>query len=226
MGTPYIPNMVPVKFTKYVEDNIKPLYELEKSGHDWKHIEEVMLNMSILLQKAENSSMDDGTIHPVNCYLAVVFHDFSLAADIRNKRETHEIDSGMLFQMDEFIRQNLDPPQINKITDAIYKHRASSGEQKRTTLGKLLFQADRCFYTMKPEDVFKRSFTFNRKHNCLDTDIEVSIKAVNHLIEKYGEHGYAYDVIYFPEGTAEFRNNMKVFLDEARLLLGDKIKED
>ena len=220
----YIPYMIASDIVDYVNTNIKPLYEQESTGHDWEHIKNVMINMSHLRQSIENDtgSIDDGTFSIQNCYLAVVYHDISLT-DPRNSRDTHDQDSAQIFEYDQFIRANIHPKSIERIADAIRKHRASSGKQDRTTLGKLLFQADRGFITMTPEDVFKRSFTFHSKDNTYDTYPEISIKALKHMINKYGDNGYAYDNIYFPQGVAEFKAKMKVFLDEAKLLFGDKL---
>ena len=218
----YIPNFTNPKLVKYVEENIKPLYEAESTGHDWNHITNVMINMSKLREMVEDTSLDDGTFHPDKCYLAVVYHDISLCYP-GNSRETHEIDSGELFQTDQFIRDNVHPDAIKVIADAIYKHRASTGRDHKTTLSKLLYQADRGFLTMTPEDVFKRSKAFHeaRAYKTHDTYIETTLRAIAHMKNKYGENGYAYNTIYFQDGVLDFRHNMEQFLYTCILLFGE-----
>lgn len=198
----------------YVNNNIKPLYDQEKSGHNWTHIQNVIINIEHLI--SENSLSYNKLL---NLYLAAIYHDISLTQN--GDRSTHEKDSANIFRNDNYINSILNKEDIEEIADAIYTHRASSDIKDRSMLGKILFQADRCYYTDTPIDLFIRSRNTVMTQYFGLSYIEVSIKAIEHLIDKYGESGYAYKTSYFILNNKDtFKANMINFIHEAKIILG------
>lgn len=205
---------------KYIQENIQPIYLTNRNAHGWDHIEDVLIDAKHIFYDLYDSGIqNDGTLNEINLVLAVVYHDISLSKN--GFRETHAEDSAEIFRNDEYIKSVLDEKSINDIYNAILLHRASSGAQHRSLLGKILYQADRCFYSCTPLTTFKRSFMFNKSENPDLPHISISKLTIDHLVNKYGNYGYAYNDLFLPKSAMKYKEAMKEFIEVAKLLLGN-----
>ena len=75
-------------------------------------------------------------------------------------------------------------------------------------------------FTSEPIDVFMRSRKYWEEKFPLLPYTDVSKKALQHVIEKNGEKGYAYDCIYFPKSVKPYKEKMLKFISESKLILG------
>ncbi len=118
-------------------------------------------------------------------YTIASYHDLGHYID----RKTHEIISAEIFMKDEKIKQWFTDEQRSIIKEAIEDHRASSNHEPRTIYGKIVSTADRTIIDI--DNTIKRSYSYG-KRNYIGLSEEEQIERVyQHLIEKYGENGYA-----------------------------------
>ena len=91
--------MVNNKLKKYVEDNIKSLYEKNNyGGHGWEHILSV-LNRCFELMKIFKLELNKDMV-----YTIAAFHDIGYRQDPEN----HEQVSSEMFLSDEFMKEYFD----------------------------------------------------------------------------------------------------------------------
>lgn len=224
-----IENFIKPNILKYVNENIKPLYEKEETGHDWKHIQAVLDNANYII---DFIFKDDELVHDMigtifgesfsytRVYIAIIYHDISLTYGM--PRESHQYDSSEIFFKDEFMREQLTSEDRFAIMDAIKKHRASS-HCARNLLERIVFQSDRGFRGNSYSNVFKRSFTFNKAKNPKLSNIEVAKLAYDHIKGKYGVDGYAYETIYFETpDVVKFQNDMYKFISILDMILKEE----
>ncbi len=165
------------ELVQYIENEIFPLYNRNEEGHGINHIKTVIKRS---LELAKDYDVDLDMVYTIASY-----HDLGHYID----RKTHEIISAEIFMKDEKIKQWFTDEQRSIIKEAIEDHRASSNHEPRTIYGKIVSTADRTIIDI--DNTIKRSYSYG-KRNYIGLSEEEQIERVyQHLIEKYGENGYA-----------------------------------
>ena len=162
---------------EYIEKEIFPLYDKNEEGHGVSHIRTV-IQRSLNFAKDYNVNVDI-------VYTVAAYHDLGNHID----RKKHEIISAEIFMKDEKIKKWFTDEQRKIIKEAIEDHRASSKHEPRTIYGMIVSTADRAIIDI--DNSIKRSYSYG-KRNYIGLSEEEQIERVyNHLLEKYGENGYA-----------------------------------
>jgi len=185
---------------KYIEENIFPEYEKNEEGHRLDHIKYVI----------DRSFKFASTIPNINynmVYVIAAYHDIGHHIDAKR----HEIISAEIMEKDTQLKKYFNEEELKIIKEAIIDHRASSKPEPRTIYGKIVSTADR---DNTVEDCLKRTYTHGREHTEGLTDEELFARAYEHLLNKFGNDGYA--KFYFEDTKYE------QFLIDIRKLLEDK----
>ena len=165
------------KLVEYIEKKIFPLYDRNEFAHGINHIKTVIRRS---LELADGYDVDFNIVYTVAAY-----HDLGHFID----RKRHEIISAEMFMKDENIKRWFADEQRMVIKEAIEDHRASCNHVPRTIYGKIVSTADRTIVDM--DNTIKRSYTYGKKNYIGLSEEEQFDKVYEHLVEKYGERGYA-----------------------------------
>ena len=165
------------KLVEYIEKKIFPLYDRNEFAHGINHIKTVIRRS---LELADGYDVDFNIVYTVAAY-----HDLGHFID----RKRHEIISAEMFMKDENIKRWFADEQRMVIKEAIEDHRASCNHVPRTIYGKIVSTADRTIVDM--DNTIKRSYTYGKKNYIGLSEEEQFERVYEHLVEKYGENGYA-----------------------------------
>lgn len=165
------------KLVEYIEKKIFPLYDRNEFAHGINHIKTVIRRS---LELADGYDVDFNIVYTVAAY-----HDLGHFID----RKRHEIISAEMFMKDENIKRWFADEQRMVIKEAIEDHRASCNHVPRTIYGKIVSTADRTIVDM--DNTIKRSYTYGKKNYIGLSEEEQFDRVYEHLVEKYGESGYA-----------------------------------
>lgn len=167
--------MVTESLRQYIEDSILPLYDGFDAAHQRDHV-----NMVI------EQSLEMATKYGLNedlTYVIGAYHDVGML----NGRELHHLDSGRYLREDLWLKDWLDPEQVETAAQAVEDHRASNGSEPRSIYGKVVAEADRF---IDADMVIVRTIQFGFA-NYPELNKENQWKrAYDHLVEKYGDNGY------------------------------------
>ena len=75
------------------------------------------------------------------------------------------------------------------VKEAIEDHRASSTHEPRSIYGKIISTADRTIIDI--DNTIKRTYSFGKRHYAGLSEKQQIERVYDHLVEKYGEKGYA-----------------------------------
>ena len=170
---------------KYIEDKILPSYEKNDSGHNLEHINYVI----------KRSLKFASTIPSINLdmvYVVAAYHDIGHYVDAKN----HEKVSAEMLENDENLKKYFTLEQIKTMSDAVYDHRASLEGDPRNIYGKIVSSADRNTSIISP---LKRTYSYRIKHYPNDGIDKIIEDSREHLLNKFGESGYALDKMYFKD---------------------------
>ena len=182
----------------FVEQEIVPRYDDFDAGHGRDHVRTVIsqaLNLAQYYPEADRCIL----------LVAAAYHDLGLI----NGRERHHIDSALIVQEDERLRQWFSKEEIDTIANAAEDHRASSGHEPRTIYGRIVAEADRI---IDGETIVRRALQYGLSHYP-DLDKEEQYRRLmDHMLEKYAEGGYL--KLWIPHGDnarrlEEFRHTLK-----------------
>lgn len=190
------------EIVNYIEKNVFPSYEKNDAGHGINHIKYV-INRS--LKFAEN--VKDINFDMV--YVIASYHDIGHYIDAKN----HEKVSAQILLNEKWLEKYFTKDEINVMSQAIEDHRASLEYEPRSIYGKIISSADRNTSLELP---LKRTYTYRLKHSPNSTLDEIIEESRLHLIDKFGDEGYANEKMYFED--KEYDN----FLKEIRKLCSDK----
>ena len=165
------------KLVEYIEKEIFPLYDRNEFAHGINHIKTVIRRS---LELADGYDVDFNIVYTVAAY-----HDLGHFID----RKRHEIISAEMFMKDENIKRWFADEQRMVIKEAIEDHRASCNHVPRTIYGKIVSTADRTITDI--DNTIKRSYTYGKKNYIGLSEEEQFERVYEHLVEKYGENGYA-----------------------------------
>ena len=194
---------VNLQLRNYIESNILPRYEKDKSGHGLCHIKYV-IDRSFVLVKENGLN-----VNPDMVYTIAAYHDIGHQIDPAR----HEILSAEIMLNDKKLKEFFTDEQMLTMRGAIEDHRASAKKDPRTIYGKIVSSADR---NDSVEKCLERSYFYGKKLYPNATDEELYEHAFEVLSKKFGKGGYA--KFYFRDNVYED------FLSEMRKLLEDKNK--
>ena len=201
------------ELVEYIEKEIFPLYDRNEFAHGINHIKTVIRRS---LELADGYDVDFNIVYTVAAY-----HDLGHFID----RKRHEIISAEMFMKDENIKKWFADEQRMVIKEAIEDHRASCNHVPRTIYGKIVSTADRTIVDM--DNTIKRSYTYGKKNYIGLSEEEQFDKVYEHLVEKYGESGYAKVYLEdkeFDEAVGKLRQaleNREEFIERVKRVVSD-----
>ena len=201
------------ELVEYIEKEIFPLYDRNEFAHGINHIKTVIRRS---LELADGYDVDFNIVYTVAAY-----HDLGHFID----RKRHEIISAEIFMKDENIKKWFADEQRMVIKEAIEDHRASCNHVPRTIYGKIVSTADRTIVDI--DNTIKRSYTYGKKNYIGLSEEEQFDKVYEHLVEKYGERGYAKVYLNdkeFDEAVSKLRQaleNREEFIERVKRVVND-----
>lgn len=201
------------KLVEYIAKKIFPLYDRNEFAHGINHIKTVIRRS---LELADGYDVDFNIVYTVAAY-----HDLGHFID----RKRHEIISAEMFMKDENIKRWFADEQRMVIKEAIEDHRASCNHVPRTIYGKIVSTADRTIVDM--DNTIKRSYTYGKKNYIGLSEEEQFERVYEHLVEKYGENGYAKVYLEdkeFDEAVSKLRQaleNREEFIERVKRVVND-----
>lgn len=201
------------ELVEYIEKKIFPLYDRNEFAHGINHIKTVIRRS---LELADGYDVDFNIVYTVAAY-----HDLGHFID----RKRHEIISAEMFMKDENIKRWFADEQRMVIKESIEDHRASCNHVPRTIYGKIVSTADRTIVDM--DNTIKRSYTYGKKNYIGLSEEEQFDKVYEHLVEKYGESGYAKVYLEdkeFDEAVGKLRQalaNREEFIERVKRVVSD-----
>lgn len=201
------------ELVEYIEKKIFPLYDRNEFAHGINHIKTVIRRS---LELADGYDVDFNIVYTVAAY-----HDLGHFID----RKRHEIISAEMFMKDENIKRWFADEQRMVIKEAIEDHRASCNHVPRTIYGKIVSTADRTIVDM--DNTIKRSYTYGKKNYIGLSEEEQFDRVYEHLVEKYGESGYAKVYLEdkeFDEAVSKLRQaleNREEFIERVKRVVND-----
>lgn len=201
------------ELVEYIKNEIFPLYDRNEFAHGINHIKTVIRRS---LELADGYDVDFNIVYTVAAY-----HDLGHFID----RKRHEIISAEMFMKDENIKRWFADEQRMVIKEAIEDHRASCNHVPRTIYGKIVSTADRTIVDM--DNTIKRSYTYGKKNYIGLSEEEQFERVYEHLVEKYGENGYAKVYLEdkeFDEAVSKLRQvleNREEFIERVKRVVND-----
>ncbi len=201
------------KLVEYIEKEIFPLYDRNEFAHGINHIKTVIRRS---LELADGYDVDFNIVYTVAAY-----HDLGHFID----RKRHEIISAEMFMKDENIKRWFADEQRMVIKEAIEDHRASCNHVPRTIYGKIVSTADRTITDI--DNTIKRSYTYGKKNYIGLSEEEQFERVYEHLVEKYGENGYAKVYLEdkeFDEAVSKLRQaleNREEFIERVKRVVNE-----
>lgn len=169
----------------YIEQKILPIYEKNDSGHGIDHIKYVTKRSLSFACQFSGINLD-------MVYAIASFHDVAHHID----KDNHEVLSAKLFIEDEKMKDIFDEEQRMIIREAIEDHRASLEYEPRSDYGKIISSADR---TTSIDSVLRRTHSYTTKHYPNFNLYQMIERSYHHVLEKYGNGGYAKSYCYDKE---------------------------
>lgn len=169
-------NKIDKSLLKYLIESILENYKTFDKGHGIKHIATV-IDSSIKLSK----------YFPVNKNMVLtiaIYHDLGMSID----RKTHQIHSRDMLINDINLKNWFTKEELTLMGEACEDHRASNANEPRSLYGYIISDADR---TTDIYDMIERCYNFSRKNYSDLNEEETYRRVYSHLVEKYGEGGYA-----------------------------------
>ena len=201
------------ELVEYIEKEIFPLYDRNEFAHGINHIKTVIRRS---LELADGYDVDFNIVYTVAAY-----HDLGHFID----RKRHEIISAEMFMKDENIKRWFADEQRMVIKEAIEDHRASCNHVPRTIYGKIVSTADRTIVDI--DNTIKRSYTYGKKNYIGLSEEEQFERVYEHLVEKYGESGYAKVYLEdkeFDEAVSKLRQaleNREEFIERVKRVVNE-----
>ena len=201
------------ELVEYIKNEIFPLYDRNEFAHGINHIKTVIRRS---LELADSYDVDFNIVYTVAAY-----HDLGHFID----RKRHEIISAEMFMEDENVKRWFADEQRMVIKEAIEDHRASCNHVPRTIYGKIVSTADRTIVDI--DNTIKRSYTYGKKNYIGLSEEEQFDKVYEHLVEKYGERGYAKVYLKdkeFDEAVGKLRQaleNREEFIERVKRVVSD-----
>lgn len=187
----------------YIEQEILPQYDGFDAAHRRDHAEKVICES---LKLSEGYEVDEDMVFTIAAY-----HDLGLRKD----RKTHHLVSGDIVRTDMKLRQWFSEGQIEVMAQAVEDHRASSNHEPRSIYGRIVAEADR---NIDPETIILRTVQYGlSNYPELDRSSHIN-RALQHLDEKYSQHGYLKLWIPGSENERRLRQLWKMLEDRPAII--------
>ena len=160
---------------QFVEQDILPQYSDFDKAHQLSHVNSV-INNSLAMALKVGADID-------MCYAIAAYHDLGLSGP----RAIHHITGGKILANDARLKKWFSSEQIRIMKEAVEDHRASASRSPRSIYGKIIAEADR---ELDPETVIRRTILFGIDNYPEKTKDEHFQRMLQHLDEKYSNHGY------------------------------------
>ena len=194
--------MIDNDLKEYIETNILTKYNSNDKGHGIDHIKYV-INRSLNFAKlVDNINLD-------MVYTIAAYHDIGHSIDPKN----HESISAKILLNDSKLLDFFTDEELIIMSMAIEDHRASLESEPRNIYGKIVSSADRNTNIIP---ILKRTYEYRIKHSNAKSLKEIIEESYEHLVEKFGNEGYANKKMYFED------DEYKKFLEDIQTLLNDK----
>lgn len=169
----------------YIEETVFPSYQNNEEGHNLEHIKYVIDRSLRFASTIPNINLD-------MVFVIAAYHDIGHYIDAKN----HEKVSADMLKADRQLREFFTEEQIQIMTEAVVDHRASLEYEPRSIYGKIVSSADRNTELKKP---LQRTYTYRLKHSPNSTIEEIIEESRQHIINKFGNEGYAREKMYFDD---------------------------
>ena len=144
-------------------------------------------------------------------YTIAAYHDLGLRKD----RKTHHLVSGDIVRTDMKLHQWFSEGQIEVMAQAVEDHRASSNHEPRSIYGRIVAEADR---NIDPDTIILRTVQYGlSNYPELDRSGHIN-RALQHLDEKYSQHGYLKLWIPGSENERRLRQLWKMLEDRPAII--------
>lgn len=199
--------MINKRLEKYIIEEILPYYEKNDLGHNMEHIKYVIDRSIKFASTVPNINYD--MVYAIACY-----HDIGHHIDPKN----HEKISSEILLSDQKLTDFFTEEEIKIMAEAVNDHRASLETEPRNIYGKIISSADK---NTSIEEPLKRTYAYRKNSNPHDSLEKIMNESRLHLIDKFGEAGYAPEKIYFPDEQYD-----KYLIDIRKLLADEKTFRD
>ena len=169
-----IDQRVSLDLMEFVETQILPRYNAFDKAHNLVHANRV-ISRSLELARKIGADMN-------MAYTIAAYHDLGL----EGPRAIHHLTSGKILTADARLKRWF-TPQLTVMKEAVEDHRASSSHAPRSIYGKIVAEADR---DLEPEVVFRRTIEYGIEHYPEKSPEEHWERFMEHMQNKYSEHGY------------------------------------
>ena len=182
---------VPADLKDFVEREVLPRHERYDTAHRPDHIRRVIARAMMQVEngkwEVESDVASHGNLSTFNfqlsTYAAAAMHDIGICEG----REEHHLASGRIIRSCHELRRWFGAEEIETIAQAAEDHRASATARPRSLLGCIIAEADR---DVEPETIVRRTVEYGLSHYPgLDREGHWQ-RTLQHLDEKYSEHGY------------------------------------
>ena len=170
-----IDQRVSLDLMEFVETQILPRYNAFDKAHNLVHANRV-ISRSLELARKIGAAMN-------MAYTIAAYHDLEL----EGPRAIHHLTSGKILTADARLKRWFTPQQLTVMKEAVEDHRASSSHAPRSIYGKIVAEADR---DLEPEVVFRRTIEYGIEHYPEKSPEEHWERFMEHMQNKYSEHGY------------------------------------
>ena len=196
--------MVNASLKRYVEREILPRYNHFDQAHRLDHVQVVMAQSMELAGHYPE-------LNPDMVYTIAAYHDTGVVEG----RERHHLVSGRIVREDTELRQWFSPEEIETIAQAVEDHRASSSSEPRSLYGRIVAEADR---NIDIEVIMQRTLQYGLAHYPELERSQHIERALQHLHEKYGPHGYLKLWIPGSRNQRELHRLWNMLDDEANIV--------
>jgi len=188
---------------EYIEQEVLPRYQSEVKCHCMDHINNVIKKSFDIVQD-NNLEVNLDMVYAIASY-----HDIGRSID----SDKHHIIGAEILMEDKALDKYFDKEQKLIMKEAIEDHRASLDGAPRNVYGKIVSTADRSYDL----DEFLGTVYRWRLKVSPEYTLQQNIDdGYNHLVDKYGEHGYARNKVYYED--AEFEK----FLERVNKLIKNR----
>ena len=170
-----IDQRVSLDLMEFVETQLLPRYNAFDKAHNLVHANRV-ISRSLELARKIGADMN-------MAYTIAAYHDLGL----EGPRAIHHLTSGKILTADARLKRWFTPQQLTVMKEAVEDHRASSSHAPRSIYGKIVAEADR---DLEPEVVFRRTIEYGIEHYPEKSPEEHWERFMEHMQNKYSEHGY------------------------------------
>ena len=168
-------NNVSLDLMEFVEREILPQYSAFDKAHNMSHVTGV-IRRSIAIARKAGADLN-------MAYIIAAYQDLGLSGP----RAIHHITRGKILVADARLKKWFSADQLKIMKEAVEDHRASASHAPRSIYGKIVAEADR---DLDPDTVFRRTIQYGLSNYPEKSDEEQWERFVEHMHNKYSEHGY------------------------------------